>query len=271
MADMDQYKDYTWDIITSVLAILALLGVGYVWYYQPLQSDINTLSSSYSRINKEIRRINVKLEEAKEESKKASSAIKTIPGFLTRINKIANETNVYLDTVEPVTGNRFQYDISFAAKYFVFIRFLLGLETLNVVIDDISINPFEGPRDDPTQAVNFKITLLGQGEQVDDIKLDQLRKKVAATGNRNPFRMGLPGEGLTDVIDLTPRWKLSAFGSGPPPFVYINGNRYYKGTSIGPKKITAIFINSHVELEEKKFNGIQKYILKTRPKPKIRK
>lgn len=270
MADMDQYKDYAWDIITSVLAFLAILGVGYAWYYQPLQSDVNTLNSSYSRINKEIREMNAKLEKTKDESEKASSAIRTIPGFLTRINTIANETDVYLDTVEPVKGNRLQYDISFAAKYFVFIRFLLGLEALNVVIDDISINPFEGPRDDPTQAVNFKITLLGQGEQIDDKKLDQIRKKVAATGNRNPFRMGLPGEGLTDTIDLTSRWKLTAFGRGPPPFVYINGKRYSEGDEIGRKKITVILINSRVELEEKKFNGIQKYILKTRHKPKIR-
>lgn len=271
MADLDQYKDFRTDVVTSALAVLAILGVGYVGYFQPLKSDIKTIGKASSSINKKIGEMNIKLKESKKEGEIKSATIKTIPDFLIRINEIAKKNEVYLDTVQPVEGNQFQYDISFSAKYHIFIRFLFGLEKLNVNIDDVSLNPFKGPNDNPTQAINFRITLIGEGEQLKGKEIAALEKKVTTEGKRNPFQMLVKLKGKeAGIINLTYVWKLSAFGKGPPPFVYINGSRYSTGQKIGKKKITGIFLGSHVELEARTVNGMQKYILKTRTKAKKR-
>jgi len=269
---MDQYfQQHKSFVASAAYLVLGLLLFGFSYAYSPAQVaalDAQVLSGILQKEATELTERRKQLDQKKaEESQDASSAINSLPKFLTHINSIAQDTKVIIDELMPSKDTKLKFTLKIRADYLTFLRFAARLETLNVSINDQQVRPFNAGVTPPIHAIEFSITPRNDAEPLSGTRLTQMQTQVNEPNKRNPFQrfaFNGPNKEVTKQIELTWIYKLTGIGSANGKrTATINGRDYAIGDDMEGMAI-AVIESDRVLLKKENADGVTEYILKRR-------
>jgi hypothetical protein len=250
-------------VISSVYLVACLLVAGYAFFYRNLAVGIQDLRIVTSRLEKENKRLK-EIVERQAKRKEEKKGITSMPDFLARINGLANAHKVIIRKLSPDNENKFKFNIEMMADYETILKFTADLESLDTILNDLQIRPYNSTAVPPIHFVTFSLTPRGNADPLQSERLAALRGLVEKTGKRNPFQRHAPGE---QAIELTWLHKLSGVGRDHDGRIAnIDRHDYREGDMLDDKTVTKIE-DDRVFFEKKGQRGspTQRYVLKTRP------
>lgn len=268
---MDAFIHKNLSLVLSALYLAgALVVLGYSFMYTSRQADLFDLRIATTYLDNENKLLVKELEAQKKGEKEIDEGIRSIPTFLSRINKLAEDTDVIIDRLMPDNKNELKFNIQIKADYFTFLRFASSLEKLNVTILDMQVRPYDYRERDkpPKHLISFAITPQNDAEELAGERLTKLQGMVAETDKRNPFqRFAYTKEtGVITDIDLTWVHKLTGISTmGSLSFATIDGIDYTVGDVLSGMEITDVRSN-RIHLKRQTEDGTQTYFLKFRRK-----
>ncbi|MBF0521187.1 MAG: hypothetical protein HQK92_15865 [Nitrospirae bacterium] len=196
-----------------------LIIAGSLFFYYPLKRDMLELSKLSSTIKKRHEEVNqINIEYLKKTSNPLSGKrpyIKSIEGFLRKLNDVGKNSNVLINQVEPESGKDLQFNLKISADYFSFLRFISRLEALSMDISNLGIHQYDSTGAMPRHAISFTVTPLSGGQELPEAQALALKQSADNTKFRNPFLRSVEAEKLLkykQVIDLTWIHKLTSIG-----------------------------------------------------------
>lgn len=261
-------------VLSTLWLLFGILASGYSILYSPMEVVSKQLPGIRQKLiqqNEAIKELRTKQEE---KVTKDDAGVSSMPTFLTRINLLAKENHVIINTLTPEGKKSPNYKIDFYADYYTFLKFIARLESLNVSLDDMQIHPYatDTKKDNiPIHFISFTITPFKDAEQLPEEATKVILAKVQQKGMRNPFQRFAADPSKSKMepfIDLTWVHTLGGFGTGPDgqPFAIINNFEYRKGGVLDGRTITEIDRQAgRVIMEKPSDQGtIQKFVLKSR-------
>lgn len=252
---MDAFIRHYQSLLLSLMALIAGIGVlGYSVLYSPTRAwtdDLQQLSGLFEMENRELKALSAKLDQRKAQFQTAEDvAIRDLPAFLRNLNEVARTTSVVLRELTPAEpGNRgprsgIRFVISLIADYETFLRFTAGLESLNVVIEDMQVRPYDPASTPPRHLVSFTITPRQDAAPLTGERVGALRTAVAEKGRRNPFQRFMWEDTKTQVvrqIDLTYIHRLTGIARvGDQRVATIDSRDYRVGDQLSGMQVTEI-------------------------------
>jgi len=237
--------------------------------YTGLIAQSADLAAASAFVSEDSKTTEAKIKDQESSDEETDIAIRSIPDFLRRINRIAQDTTVIIRKLVPDTEDKLKYNIEIFVDYYSFLRFASRLETLNVNIHDLEVRPFNAAKTPPVHFITFSITPKNDAESLAGNRLSRLRKMVTEKDKRNPFQRFAPypkKDGKPQfAIDLTWVHRLGLVSRiAGQPVATIDGNDY-KVDSIfssveGELKVSQIS-GRKVEMLKKTKDGVQKYFI----------
>lgn len=261
------FEDHRRFVLSTLFLTVALLFAGYMILYVPRQVWIGHLNAGIAKYQAENKKMQSEFDARKRSSEQESNPnqIKSLPDFLSRINKVANETGVIIQKLTPDEGKRLRFTIQIIDTYFKFIRFSSILESLNVRIHDIQVHPYNLVKNPPQHVITFSLTPRNDAQELSGERLSDLKRRVAEKDQRNPFQRFVSFDRKVEaIIDLTWVYRLTGIGRiGQRRFATIDSKDYSVDEEMAGMKITHVDTD-RVRLEKVGPNGIEKYQLKFR-------
>lgn len=262
------FERYRGLLMSSLFVVVGLIALGYAKDYRKLEATIGQLSAAREAINQDNARLTQRLRSAQDSKRTVESAgVQTMPVFLKRINKLAKDTDVIIRELVPDKTNRYKFHLELHTDYFTFLRFTADLESLNTIINDLEVRPYDATQVPPVHVIRFSITPRNDAEPMDSERLRVLKEAVQKRDKRNPFqRFAFDHSRLTPkpVIDLT--WIHLLTGIGKEDGRYyatIDRRDYYIGSLIEDRRVTRIEAD-RVYMTKETRDGSQEYVLRFR-------
>lgn len=261
-------------VLSTLYLAVALVVLGYSVLYTSRQVDIADLQIATAYLNDENKRLEEELKTQTKEGEEFEEGIRSIPTFLSRINTLADDTDVIIDRFSPDHKDKLKFNIQIKADYNTFLRFASSLENLNVTIHDMQVRPYDyrtcrqSSCEPPKHLISFAITPKNDAEKLKGERLSRLKEMVAEKGKRNPFQRFAYTEesGVITDIDLTWVHKLTGISSfGDTSYATIDGIDYTVGDALSGMKITEVR-STRVHLTRETEDGTQTYLLRFRKK-----
>lgn len=265
-------------IVSTFYLIFGLVLAGYSVFY----SRLEVYSHDLSKAREEIRSLNqdykkrdeARLEASKKDEKASDVGIRYLPTFLDRINKIAHQNAVIIRKLTPARDNPLKFNLEFITDYFTFIHFSFGLESLDIILDDIQIHVYDPSKVPPLHAISFSLIPRNDAQPLGESeRMAVLKTQVDMKEKRNPFQrlVGLrePGSGPLPTIDLTWLYKLGGLGLMPDrqPYATIDQRNYLVGEKLDGRVITEIG-KDRLYLEKVTPEGKARFLLTFRKRKK---
>lgn len=259
-------------LLSTLYLITGLMLLGYATLY----SRRDVAIADALQLNRLVEEENRALAELAKKQKKAEAApqegIRSLPTFLERINSIAQKTTVIIKELTPSRDTDLKFLLKITTDYLTFLRFAAELESLNLVINDLQVRPYDPTKTPPVHAIEFSITPRNDAAPMSDDRVVALREQVASLDKRNPFQrfaFNATTKEVSAEIDLTWIHKLSGVGRvGDRKVATINVRNETKDYSVGDElepglTITAIE-NDRVQLQKKTGDGTVRYVMRFR-------
>ena len=273
-AFINRYENF---ILSVFVLLVGLFAAGYSVGYSKTsvhRQELQALNRIISQDNKAIDRELKRIRELKE-SESPTEGINSLPEFLRHINALAEKTDVIIRRLSPTESesvtagaHEIEFDLEIATDYFTFLSFASLLESLNVVINNLQVHPFDPTQDPPLQAIAFSITPRLNAEPLAGERLERLTQRVEEKEKRNPFRiLNWDRKTLTATLEIDLTWihRLSGIGRiGAQYFATIDGRDYRVGNEFLPGMFVKTVTEERVTLERVTDNGTQPYVLKFR-------
>ncbi|MGB0712905.1 MAG: hypothetical protein ACPGUC_05030 [Gammaproteobacteria bacterium] len=270
---MDQFIRHNRDLLISTLYLLiGLFAFGYVNLYQPAKIGFLDISIVNSEARKESdalkKQVAKAVKDAKDVKEDVARGVRQMPDFLRRINAIANAHNVIIRRLVPTTESRFKFKIDIVTDYWTFLRFTSDLESLNTVVHNLEVHPYNPDPERPEHLISFSITPRNDAEPLSGARLDALREDVRKKV-RNPFQRFAYDKSRREVraeIELTWIHKLTGIGqTAAGPQATIDNRDFRVGDTLLGKRITEIRSDRVYLVSDRPVDGvINKYVLKFR-------
>lgn len=203
-------KSHKTNIIAMIIFMMSVLLIVYILFYYPLLKHLKSLQSQILILNEQVD-IKRKMTESfsKGETRKIIY-VDSIQDFLKRINNIGNEASVIIRKMEPLKDTSSTYRIDIIANYYSFLKFICGLESLNIDIQDLSVHPYSFTE----HVISFTIAPLEGGKSLENEHIKEITQQINKPNLRNPFKAYVV-EGLKppeQLVDLTWKYKLTSIG-----------------------------------------------------------
>lgn len=265
-AFIEEYKSF---LTSALFLVIAMIAAGYSMQYRPLEANIKALRSARMSLEEENDQLRHRLRkiESVQKTKPDTGGVRTMPVFLKRINAIARDNEVIVRQLAPVKDSRYKYTIEIHTDYYTFLRFTAALESLNTVINDLEVRPYDVTQVPPLHVIRFSITPRNDAEPLSSDRLLALGREVQERNKRNPFQRFAFEKGESrpkPVIDLT--WIYQMTGIGRDNGVYyatIDRADYYKGDKLDERTVREILVD-RVYLTRETRDGEQEYVLRFR-------
>ncbi len=268
---MDMYQQYKPLILSTVYMLVGLYAAVYSIFisrYDAYTSDLlvaqKVISDDKESLQEVLRKREEKEKAAKEKGKKDVKGINYLPEFLNKVNKIASNNKVIIRTLTPDAENKFRFTLTFLTDYYTFLRFTAELESLDIIVGDLQVHPYDRNKTPPIHAISFSLIPRNDAKDLGGERLDKMKAWVAKKNKRDPFqRFAFDPNRKKDsipLIDLTWIHKLGGIGeNNGRKYATIDRANYFIGSSFkGKKKITEIGA-AVVYLEETTDNGLVRY------------
>ena len=259
-------------LLGSVLyLVVGLLLAGYSVFYTATESSLENAKAAFSLYREENQQIKelLAIRNKTKDDVQQEASIRSLPEFLTRINEVAKKTEIIIRKLMPKEkSDKLIFEMEIVEDYYRFLRFTALLESLNVIIHDIQVRPYDSSKTPPVHAISFSLTPRNDAEPLAGERIEKMNQEVAQENKRNPFqRFALSKTGNVKAeIDLTWIYKLSGIGSvGGQRIATIEGRDYTVGGAFEGMEILNID-PSGILMIKKTPNGETKYVMKFRQK-----
>ena len=266
---LEDFREYIFDFISSIILILAAIFLFNKAYYEPLLQYNNTIDLLSSKYHEQEIILYKRLNKKEEKVQKETAKLDTIPKLLSRINNTCKAPEVIIRTLNPHPNNPFAFELNFISNYFDFLTVLSEFEKLNININKIDIKPYEIKKNNSKHIITLNIEAIDGGEKLSTKDIKFLEHELNKQRKRDPFqRFARIGKNIKRLVDLTWMYQLSGIGKIDGKFTAtINHRIYYIGSSLEGMKITNID-SSGVNLQKRTKNGVVNYIMSFRKKVK---
>lgn len=252
-------------ILSTLYMVSGLLLAGYTILYSRLDVYSLDLTQATAPLSARNRTVEAERKTASEEKKTEKSVgVRYLPTFLIRINQIANANDVIIRKLSPDRENPFKFILEIITDYYTFVRFTAGLESLDIVLDNIQIHPYDAGKTPPLHAVSFSLIPRNDAQPLSGDRLKHLQESVARFDKRNPFQRFAydPTRKVQPVIDWTWIHKLGGIGLTVDgrPYATINRESHLVGDRLDGATITGI-TKDRVSLERLSETGKTRFVI----------
>ncbi len=253
-------------ILSTLYMLFSVLLAGYAIPYSSksvYMRDLSMVSGQAQTINAELKK---KIALTQEKGKNVEAGIRYPPIFLARINEIAHNNEVIIRKLSPdKEGTLSKFNLDFIADYATFVRFTSELESLDILLDNVQVHPYDLNKTPPLHSISFSLIPQNNAEPIAGQRLDELKKWVFAKDKRDPFQRfayDTSKKVVNPSIDLTWVYKLEGLGliPGTGPYANINRKSYRIGDDLNGREIIRIG-NDRVYLQKKGRDGVTDYVL----------
>ncbi len=261
-----QYRSF---LLSTLVLVLGIVAMGYAALYRNLTNNIDELRTARASLTVENQLLEKRQKtiQTVKKSEATGSGISTMPVFLKRINTIASSNEVIVRQLTPTKESRFKFNMEIHTDYFTFLRFLAALESLNTVINDLEVRPYDSSKVPPIHVIKFSITPRNDAEPLSSERLSQLLDDVQRSNKRNPFQrfaFDASHSKPQAVIDLTWIYPLTGIGKREDRYyATINRRDYSVGDVLDNRVVTRINAD-RLYLEKVTRDGVQEYVLRFR-------
>ncbi|MBF0382720.1 MAG: hypothetical protein HQL69_16990 [Magnetococcales bacterium] len=253
-------------LLSTLFMVAGLLTAGYATIYSGKQAMIDDLRIVRKELVTRKSQLKALQQKSNDEQDKIKASINSLPTFLSRINEIANNNDVIIRKLSPDSSNSLKFILEIVTDYFTFIRFTSDLESLDIVLDDIQLHPYDVNSTPPTHAISFSLIPRNDANPLsDNSRLKELKQWVSQKDKRNPFQRfayDSSRKRVRPVIDLTWIYKLGGLGltTEGVPYATIDRKNYIVGEKLFGYYITKIE-RDRVYLEKRTADGNIRYSL----------
>ncbi|MBF8271230.1 MAG: hypothetical protein HW380_335 [Magnetococcales bacterium] len=254
-------------ILSTLYMLFSLLAAGYSVSYSSKVAYIADLSAVSGRIQTANTEMQNKIDASKKtQEANVETGIRYLPLFLARINEIAHNNEVVIRKLSPdKEGTLLKFDLDFTADYSTFVRFTAELESLDILLDNIQVHPYDASKTPPVHAITFSLIPQNNAEPISGQRLENLKKWVYAKDKRDPFQRfayDTTRKVVNPAVDLTWIYKLEGIGLTPEkkPYANVNRKNYQVGDSLDGRTITKID-EAKINLEKRDRDGVTEYTL----------
>lgn len=263
-------------LLSLVFLMAGLFALGYTVFYRPAQvaaADLSAMTGILNGENNALRAALVRAQQAATDPTQEAQAITSLPNFLRHINDIAKNTMVVIRELRPTAssteaGPDIAFRLSLTADYLTFLRFAAALESLNVVINDLQVRPYDSTKQPPEHAIAFTITPRANARPLTGDRLKAIKAAVEQPDKRNPFQRFVIESETLEVrreIELTHMHRLSGIGRiGADRTATIDDRTYREGDTFKNMTITEIQGDRVRLVQETPDGSTRPYILKFR-------
>jgi hypothetical protein len=264
------------DIVSFAALILAAALFFYVAFYRTAEQSRTHFAELTQKAEEELKALTAAQARRAEESR--TSPDKQVPGaagaregtvadlpmLLQKVSTDTLQSSMELSQIEKIDAER--YRLTAQAPFERLLQFLLRVEQSNLALEEVSVHPLPGARD---QVKLLLRVLRGEMSQQNRRLLDELQKPVP-TAMRNPFkRDGRTPEASVspDQMDLTWKFKLTSIGiDSKGRYANIDRKVVHKGDVFNGMVVTEVGQN-RVELTSDTQKVFIAFRVKTPPKP----
>lgn len=259
-------------LLSSLFMLAGMLTAGYSVHYTRMQAYMADLALLRGELSQERTEIRQQLDKYKEKEEDSDKGISYEPTFLQNINEIARNNEVIINQLIPDSGQHLKFTLEILTDYYTFISFISQLESLDTILDNIQVHPYDASADPPVHAISFSIIPRNDAKPLSGKRLESLQQEVERKDKRNPFQRfayDASRKKVSPAIDLSWVYKLGGLGLSQDgkPYAIINQRNYQEGDLLDGRTITKITSNT-VFLDKKDKNGTAKYTLKFRRQDK---
>lgn len=259
-------------ILSTLYLLTGLMLLGYSALYSGREvaiADALRLQAVLEEQNRSLTEQEKKLQEARA---KPVEGVRSLPVFLEHINSVAQKTDVIIKELMPSRDGNLKFLLKITTDYMTFLRFAAELESLNLVINDLQVRPFDGSKTPPVHAIEFSITPRDDAAPLSNERIAALRDQVKTEDKRNPFQrfaFNAKTKEVSAEIDLTWLHKLSGIGRvGDRKVATINIRNETKDYGVGDELEPGLYITAiqpdRVQLQRKTSDGTALYVLRFR-------
>jgi hypothetical protein len=273
---MDEFiNKYRRFLISSIFMLAGVLTAGYSVHYSKLQAYFSDLKVANSRLQSESYKLKKEMKKIGGGADKKATGISYSPTFLQNINEIARNNEVIIHRLLPDSEQQLKFSLEIITDYYTFIVFISELESLDTILDDIQVHPYDSSVNPPLHAISFSIIPRNDAKPMAGKRVARLKTEVSKINKRNPFQrfaFDSKRRKVSPVIDLTWVYKLGGLGisQNGQPYATINHQNYQIGDEMDGRKVTKIS-SDKVYLEKKNKRGTARFTLSFRKKGKKRK
>ncbi|CAK0773449.1 conserved hypothetical protein [Gammaproteobacteria bacterium] len=262
-------------VISTLYLVCALLFCGYTVFYLDRQQTIADLRKINTYLNDERSILEKHFAALTKEQQGTTVAIRSLSGFLNRINDISKKNDIIIRKLLPDPQDHIKFTIEILVDYYKFLHFAADLESLDTTITNLQVHPYsmgEMDKDNrykslPQHVITFSMTPRNDAEPITGERLAALEKMVDQKEKRNPFQrfaFDAKQRMVNTSVDLTWIYRLTGTGRDQVgQYATIDRKDYYEGYLLDGKKIEKIQAD-RVLLTEDTANGKQSFVLKFR-------
>ncbi|MBF0195748.1 MAG: hypothetical protein HQL71_14400 [Magnetococcales bacterium] len=272
---MDEFiNKYRRFLLSSIFMLAGLLTAGYSVHYSKLQAYFSDMKIANTRIQSESYTLKNEMKKIVSDANKKATGISYSPTFLQNINEIARNNDVIIHRLLPDTEKQLKFSLEIITDYYTFIVFISELESLDTILDDIQVHPYDSSVNPPLHAISFSIIPRNDAKPMAGKRIAKLKEEVHQKDKRNPFQrfaFDSKRRKISPVIDLTWVYKLGGIGiaQNGQQYATINHQNYQVGDSMDGRKVTKISADK-VYFEKKSKRGTARFTLSFRKKGKKR-
>jgi hypothetical protein len=259
--------------LSTFFMVVCVGAAGYFGLYVPATANRADLHKATAYFNKENSLLNKKKnffltadkETKKNATKTEQTGLRSIPAFLERINKLANDHKVIIRKLEPDAENKITFIIEMIADYFVFTEFSGSLEGLNVLVNDLEVRPYDDTKSPPVHVIKFSITPYNDAAPLSTNRIAGLAALTKQKNKRNPFQRFAARTGRS-CVDQTWLHILSGIGIiNNEKIATVDNFNYNVGDMVPTMGMKIVAIETtRVEFVKKASTGLECHILKFR-------
>jgi|TARA_B100000315_G_scaffold233376_1_gene246448 hypothetical protein len=270
---MDKFiAKYQQLILSCVWLIAGILFCGYSVIYQPMV----VMSAEARQINRNMQIQTQELERYLKSVDAQGGAKLTGEGeelvaFLKNINKLAEDNNVIIRKLVSDEQQALVYNIEIIVDYYTFIRFATDLESLDVIIEELEVHPYNPGAQPPEHFIAFSITQRNNASPKQSSRIERLKTISRTESLRNPFQRFARTSTTSGLkIDLTWVYKFTGMGRvGGEAYATIDSGDFKVGEELDGKVIAAIlkdrvYMNDRSVIPDRPESS--QYVLKFRPR-----
>ena len=260
-------------VLSIIYLMIGLSAAGYVGLYLPAKANRADIAKVINYFNKENATLEKKkkfyIDAGKKTKNKESqkSELRSIPNFLERINKLANDHKVIIRKLAPDEEDKLKFVIEMFANYYVFTDFAGSLEGLNVLVNDLEVRPYDATKSPPVHVIKFSITPYNDAAPLSTKRINALMGLTKQKNKRNPFQRFAARTGRS-CVDQTWVHTLSGIGTiNDKKVATIDNADYSVGDVVPTMGMEIIAIGTaRVEFVKQASTGEECHILKFRQK-----
>jgi hypothetical protein len=254
-------------VLSTLYLLIGFCAAGYVGLYLPAvasRADLLKAKAYFAKENASLKKNKNSYIKLNDKTKKRGNSI---PNFLRRINKLANDHKVIIRKLVPDKKDNLKFTIEMFGNYYLFTEFAGSLEGLNVTVHDLEVRPYDATKSPPVHFIKFSITPRNDAEPLTMARIDTLSALTRQKNKRNPFQRFAARTGRS-CVDQTWVHTLSGIGTiNNKKVATIDSVDYSVGEMVQTLGMKIVSIDaSRVEFVKEASTGKECHILKFRQK-----